>query len=61
MTYTTWTDEDKSMFSRSISDGFRPFPGLFLELAAQHGDDFKRIASSMPHKVGSLEVDGKLY
>ena len=25
--------------------------GLFIELVAQHGDNFKRIASSMPNKV----------
>ena len=35
--------------------------GLFLQLAAQHGDDFERIASPMPHKVRSVGVDGKLY
>ncbi|OCH86147.1 hypothetical protein OBBRIDRAFT_738558, partial [Obba rivulosa] len=33
---TNWSDEDKS---------------LFLKLLAQHGDDFKRIAASMPNKT----------
>lgn len=28
-----------------------PFQVLFIELIAQHGDNFKRIASSMPNKV----------
>ena len=27
------------------------FSALFLQLLAQHGDDFKRIAASMPNKV----------
>ncbi|KAI0370587.1 hypothetical protein BV20DRAFT_1113096 [Pilatotrama ljubarskyi] len=33
---TNWSDEDKA---------------LFLKLLAQHGDDFKRIAASMPNKT----------
>jgi len=48
-----WSDEDKSRASL-----FLPRRGLtillldlFLALLAQHGDDFKRIAASMPNKV----------
>ena len=52
-----WSDKDKSLeFSaatrQSISNPC--VVDLFLTLLSQHGDDFKRIAASMPNKVTYL-------
>lgn len=50
-----WSDHDKSaipLISTSIFLSLMcQFEGLFLVLLSQYGDDFKRIAASMPHKV----------
>ncbi|KAG5654448.1 hypothetical protein H0H81_002639 [Sphagnurus paluster] len=45
---TQWSEEDKSA-SKPVVDGVSS--GLFLTLLSQHGDDFKRIAASMPNKT----------
>jgi hypothetical protein len=54
-----WSDADKSgrllflHIPASLIYIYAPFliTGLFQSLLAQHGDDFKRIAASMPNKV----------
>ena len=62
-----WSDEDKSKESYLRPDKTRQtsFLDLFLSLLAQHGDDFKRIAASMPNKVNfrlaSIEIYSSLY
>jgi len=49
-----WSEEDQRehQFNEVLSSSLTLFlQGLFIELVAQHGDNFKRIASSMPNKV----------
>lgn len=47
-----WSEEDKSMSSdASHYSDFNQREDLFLHLLSQYGDDFKRIAASMPNKV----------
>ncbi|OBZ67717.1 hypothetical protein A0H81_12347 [Grifola frondosa] len=51
-----WSDDDKGTYSVLPTPGpsFDPkihLTALFFKLLAQHGDDFKRIAASMPNKT----------
>ena len=54
-----WSDEEKSKILLLLESSSDFCLGLFIRLVTQHGDDFKRIASSMPNKV--KKIFGQLF